>query len=62
MTNELLKKHLGCQCIVSTGSFGSTVTGVLSVIEDNWIEVTANKGPRLLSVDFVPNITQVKKG
>ena len=35
MTNELLKKYLGCQCIVSTGSFGSTVTGVISAIEDN---------------------------
>ena len=33
MTNELLKKYLGHNCIVSTGTFGSTASGVISAIE-----------------------------
>lgn len=59
MTNELLKKYIGARCAVSTGSFGSSVTGVITALEDNWIEVTTGKGPRLLNADYVTNITQI---
>ena len=45
MTNELLKKYMGKTCTVSTGSFGTTVTGEISAVEDNWVEVTTSKGP-----------------
>lgn len=58
MTNELLKKYLGSRCVVSTGTFGSTVTGVISAVEENWIEVTTKKGPRLMNADYVTNIEQ----
>lgn len=61
MTNELLKKYIGVRCVVSTGSFGSSVTGEITALEDNWIEVTTNKGPQLLNIDYITNITQVKQ-
>lgn len=59
MTNELLKSYVGCRCIVSTGSFGSTVTGTVSAVSDNWIEVTTKQGARLLNADYVTNITRL---
>lgn len=61
MTNELLKKYVGSRCVVSTGSFGTSVTGVISTVEDNWMEVTTNKGPRLINVDYITNISITDK-
>jgi len=61
MANELLKKYLGRRCAVSTGSFGSTVTGVITAVEDNWVEVVTNKGPQLLNADYVTNIAPSEK-
>lgn len=61
MTNELLKKYLGRKCIVSTGSFGGTAIGVISAIEDNWIEVETKQGSRLLNVDYVTSVIESKK-
>ncbi len=56
MANELLKKYIGKTCTVSTGSFGTTAVGVISTVEDNWIEVATKKGPRLFNTDYVTNI------
>ena len=61
MTNELLKKYVGSRCVVSTGSFGTSVTGVINIVEDNWIEVTTNKGPRLINADYITNISVTDK-
>jgi ferredoxin-fold anticodon binding domain-containing protein len=57
MTNELIRKYIGKQCIVSTGSFGTVAVGQIVAVEDNWIEVITKKGSQLLNSDFVTNIT-----
>jgi hypothetical protein len=58
MANDLIKKYLGKNCIVSTGSFGTSVDGKIVAIEDNWIEITTKKGARLVNADFVAVITE----
>ena len=60
MTNELLCKYIGKQCIVSTGSFGGSVNGIITSIMENWIEIENAKGSQLLNADFVTNISVVK--
>lgn len=59
MANELIKKYVGKQCVVTTGSFGSSATGQILAIEDNWIEINTKKGPQLINTDFVTNITEI---
>lgn len=61
VTNELLKKYIGSRCVVSTGSFGTSVTGVINTVEDNWIEVSTNKGSRLINADYITNISITDK-
>jgi hypothetical protein len=56
MTNELIKKYIGKNCKISTGSFGTTVTGKIVDINENWIEVETNKGIELINSEFVQNI------
>ncbi|MEM1483376.1 hypothetical protein V6615_00700 [Oscillospiraceae bacterium PP1C4] len=56
MTNELIRSYIGKRCQVSTGNFGSSVTGNISRVEDNWIEVQTKRGGQLLNIDFVTNI------
>lgn len=60
MPNELLKKYIGSRCVVSTGSFGDSVAGVIRTVEENWIEVETNKGLRLVNADYVTKITQTR--
>lgn len=56
MTNELLSKHIGKRCKISTGSYGSTVTGRILEIKDNWMEVETYKGLELINAEFVQNV------
>jgi hypothetical protein len=56
MTNELLSKHIGKKCKISTGSYGSNVTGRILEIKDNWIEVETYKGLELINAEFVQNV------
>jgi hypothetical protein len=59
MANELIKKYVGKTCVVYTGSFGSSVKGEVSAVEDNWIEIATQKGAQLVNADFVTNITEI---
>lgn len=61
MSNELVKKYIGKTCIVSTGSLGTTVKGQITAVEDNWIEVNSRKGPQILNLDYITNITPIPK-
>lgn len=61
MTNELLKAYVGKTCTISTGSFGTSVKGVINAVEDNWVEVTTPKGAQLINADFITNIAPVKE-
>lgn len=53
---ELLKKYMGKNCVVSTGTFGINVIGIMREIKDNWIELETKKGKELINCEFVQNI------
>jgi len=57
LTNELIQKYMGKNCMVSTGNFGGGAMGEITAVVDNWIEVNTNKGSRLFNADFVTSIT-----
>ena len=56
MTNEIIKKYIGSNCKISTGSYGTTVEGTILEVNENWIEVETKKGKELINADFVQNI------
>ena len=39
MTNEVIKKYIGINCKISTGSFGTNVVGKIIDVNENWLEV-----------------------
>ncbi len=59
--NAIIEKYKGKNCsIQSQGSFG--VTGEITDISDNWIEITQKNGKRsVLNLDFVTYIEEIKK-
>lgn len=57
MANKILERWLGKECIISTGSFGTTITGTIVAVEENWIEVETKKDSQLINADFITNIT-----
>jgi hypothetical protein len=56
MTNELLQKHIGKRCKISTGSYGTTITGKLLEVKENWVEVETRKGNELINAEYIQNI------
>lgn len=56
MTNEVIKKYIGKKCRISTGSFGTTVIGIILDVNENWIEVETKKGNELINAEFVQSI------
>lgn len=56
MDNEVLKKYIGKNCKISTGSYGSTVSGRMLDIKDNWIEVETRKGIEIINAEFVQTL------
>jgi hypothetical protein len=56
MTNEVLKKYIGKQCKISTGSFGTNITGRIIDVNENWIEIEAKKGNELINAEYVQSI------
>jgi hypothetical protein len=58
LTNELIQKYMGKNCMVSTVSFGTGAEGEITAVVDNWIEVnTKKRGSILFNADFVTSIT-----
>lgn len=53
MTNELIKKYIGETCSISTGKFGTSATGKIIDVNENWIEVETKKGKELINAEFV---------
>lgn len=60
MANALIEKLIGKNCTLSTGAFGG-VQGRIAGVTDNWIEVEAKKGIRLVNADYVTDISELKK-
>ncbi|MFZ7102502.1 MAG: DUF6897 domain-containing protein [Peptococcaceae bacterium] len=56
VTNEIIKKYIGKNCRISTGSFGTTVVGTIVEVNENWLEVETKKGKELINADFIQNI------
>ena len=56
MTNEVIKKYIGRNCKISTGSLGTNIVGKIVDVNENWIEVETKKGKELINADFVQNI------
>ncbi|AOT71550.1 hypothetical protein Gferi_19635 [Geosporobacter ferrireducens] len=56
MTNEVLKKYIGKNCNISTGTFGVNIIGRIIDVNENWIEVETKKGNELINAEFVQHI------
>lgn len=56
MTNEVIKKYIGKNCRISTGSFGTNVIGKIIDVNENWIEIQTKKGNELINAEFVQSI------
>lgn len=56
MTNEMIKKYIGMDCKISTGSFGTYTAGKIADINENWVEVETKKGKELINADFIQSI------
>ena len=56
MTNDVIKKYIGKNCRISTGSFGTNITGKILDVNENWIEVETKKGNELINAEYVQSI------
>ena len=56
MTNEVIKKYIGINCSISTGSFGTNLIGKIIDVNENWIEVETKKGIELINAEFIQSI------
>ncbi|MDF2593526.1 MAG: hypothetical protein K0S75_2992, partial [Clostridia bacterium] len=56
MTNDMIKKYIGKSCKISTGSFGTSITGKIIDVNENWIEVETKKGNELINAEYVQSI------
>ncbi len=56
MTNEVLKKYIGKNCKISTGSFGTTVKGKIIEVNENWIEVQTKNGSEVINADYIQSV------
>ncbi len=56
MLNELIKKYIGKKCLITTGSFGTSVKGIIIDVNENWVELETKKGKELINAEFVQSI------
>lgn len=56
MTNEIIKKYIGKNCRISTGSFGTNVVGKIIDVNENWIEIETKKGIEVINAEFIQSI------
>ena len=56
MTNELIKKYIGKNCHISTGTFGINIVGKIIEVNEKWIEVETKKGNELINSEYIQNI------
>lgn len=59
MTNELISKYIGKKCLISTGTFGTNVKGIIIAVSENWLEVETKKGNELINAEFIQSIKTV---
>lgn len=56
LDHELIKKYIGRECKITTGSYGTTTKGKVLDVKENWIEIETKKGIELMNAEFVQNI------
>lgn len=56
MSNETIKKYIGKNCRISTGSFGTNVQGRILDVKEEWIEVQTKKGIEIINAEFIQSI------
>lgn len=56
MTNDVIKKYIGRDCKISTGSFGTNVAGKIISVNENWIEIETKRGVEIINAEFVQSI------
>ena len=56
MTNELIKKYIGKNCQISSGSFNNSIKGEIIDINENWLEVETKKGKELINAEYIQSI------
>ena len=56
MTNDVIKKYIGRNCRISTGSLGTNVAGKIIEVNENWIEVETKKGIEVINAEFIQSI------
>ncbi|GAA0178391.1 hypothetical protein SH2C18_14570 [Clostridium sediminicola] len=56
LVNEIIKKYIGQNCQVSTGSFGISVVGKIINVDENWIEIETKKGNEIINSEFIQSI------
>lgn len=56
MASEVIKKYIGRNCKISTGTYGTNITGKIIDVNENWIEVETKKGIELINAEFVQSI------
>jgi hypothetical protein len=52
----ILDKCVGKKCVVSTGSMGVRVVGIVKQVTDKWIEIEHDKKTEIISLDFIQSI------
>lgn len=53
MTNEMIEKLTGKDCLIICFESSANVQGRITKIADNWIEVETKKGTELVNAEFV---------
>ncbi len=56
MANEVIGKYIGKRCKIVTGALGTTVTGEIVEVRENWIEIETKKGKELINTDFIQSV------
>lgn len=54
--SELIKKYIGIECIISSGSMDGSIKGKILTVMDNWIEVETKKGLQIINTDYIYHI------
>lgn len=62
MTNEVIVKYIGKECLISAGSYGVNVSGRIVSVNENWIELALKKGDtQLINADYIQSIKIIER-
>lgn len=60
--NELVNQFIGKECTITSGSGFASYSGTVESICDNWVKlVKANGESRLINLDYVNDIKEIRK-